>query len=111
MNGNSIYLDSDLDGRIELALEAYRTADQHRNEGSKSFLYGPEGDQFCRFLTEFLDEIRDEGFDEDVRFSTSITLYEDAWEYYASFAPLLDGGEICPVDDDDDDAEGDLEDW
>lgn len=97
MSEDSLYLSSDLDGRIELAREACLIADQHRYEGPCG-LHGHEGSNFCGMLSEYIMEISDEGFDEGLRFATSTSLYRDAQEYYPVFAPLLDGGEMGEFD-------------
>lgn len=90
----SIYLNGELYERISLAEEAYRKADAHRYDGDAG-LFGHEGAQFCSMLVEYLDEMRDEGWDELARFDLASELYETAWEHYPRFAPLLDADEIA----------------
>lgn len=91
----SLYISSDLGGRIELARYAYRVADENRGYGGAHSIYGPYGSQFCRLLGEFIGEMTDESWDEDARLAMSEDLYKTAWEYYEVYAPLLDGGELA----------------
>ena len=77
--------------KLDHLRNCYRIADRYRNKGDYSFMYGHEGDQFCRLLSEFLMEMNSAESNGDAgaieRLATDV--YNTTQQYYPNFLGLV----------------------